>query len=214
MMTTLPTITKKETTALIDGPAGKLELITSDPIGERKGAFAVVCHPHPLYGGTMHNKVVTTLCKTFQTMGAYTVRFNFRGVMLSEGQYDQGVGELGDLLAVIDWVSQQHPKHDIWLGGFSFGGCIAARGAVSVPAKKLVTVAPAIHHFPLTDLPPIRCRWALVQGDLDDVVPPKEVLAWADSLDPKPTIIRFPDAGHYFHGLLSELRLRVEEVLA
>ncbi len=203
----------KEATRLIDGPSGKLEVAVSEPTGEERSAWGIVCHPHPLYGGTMHNKVVTTLAKTFQGMGVTTVRFNFRGVMRSEGSFDQGNGELDDLLAVIDWVQRERLKNEIWLAGFSFGAFIAAKAATQIPVNKLVTVAPPVQHFPMQNLPPITCPWVLVQGELDDVVPPKEVFEWAESRQPQPIIIRFPQAGHFFHGQLGELRMRIEEAL-
>jgi alpha/beta superfamily hydrolase len=198
---------------LIDGPVGKLELLVNQSDDEKNKPWGVICHPHPLFGGTMHNKIVTTLAKTYQNMGANTVRFNFRGVMRSEGEFNQGKGELEDLLAVVNWVREQYPQQDIWLAGFSFGAYIAAMAAMQVEAKKLVTVAPPVQNFPMQALPPILCSWVLVQGELDDVVPPKEVLAWAESREPKPIILRFPEAGHFFHGLLVELRVRIEEAL-
>lgn len=203
----------REITQLINGPAGKLEVAVGEAIGEEKNAFGVVCHPHPLYGGTMHNKIVTTLAKTFQGMGVTTVRFNFRGVMESEGIFDNGKGELQDLLAVIDWIQQERTKKELWLAGFSFGSYIAAKAATEITTSKLVTVAPPVQHFPMQDLPPITCPWVLVQGERDDVVPPKEVLEWAEARRPQPIIIRFPEAGHYFHGQLGELRSQIEEAL-
>jgi alpha/beta superfamily hydrolase len=156
---------------------------------------------------------VTTLAKTFQGMGATTVRFNFRGVMRSEGQFDQGKGELDDLLAVIDWVQRERMKKEIWLAGFSFGSFIAAKAATQIPVNKLVTVAPPVQDFPMQNLPPITCPWVLVQGELDDIVPAKEVFAWAEARNPQPIILRFPQAGHFFHGQLAELRARIEAVL-
>lgn len=210
MITTTLTTEKTE---LINGPAGQLEVAVGEPTAEEKNAWGIVCHPHPLYGGTMHNKVVTTLAKTFQGMGLNTVRFNFRGVMRSEGKYDNGYGELEDLLAVIDWVQREHPKRELWLAGFSFGAFIAAKAATQIPVNRLVTVAPPVQHFPMEKLPPITCPWVLVQGELDDVVPPKEVLEWAEKRNPQPVIIRFPEAGHFFHGQLGELRARIEEAL-
>lgn len=203
----------REVTELIKGPVGKLEIAISEPLGEERNAFGVICHPHPLYGGTMHNKIVTTLAKTFQNMGVVTVRFNFRGVMGSEGLFDKGDGELNDLLAVIEWIQQQRAKTELWLAGFSFGAYIAAKAATQLSVSKLVTVAPPVQHFPMKDLPPITCPWVLVQGERDDVVPPEEVLAWAESRNPKPIIIRFPEAGHFFHGQLGELRTQIEEAL-
>lgn len=209
----ITTQTTTETSTLIDGPAGKLELIVSEAKGEESNVWGIVCHPHPLFGGTMHNKIVTTLSKTYQDMGANTVRFNFRGVMRSEGQFDNGNGELDDLLAVVDWVQQLQSHTTIWLAGFSFGGYIAAKAATHIPAKKLVTVAPPVQNFPMKELPPILCRWVLVQGDLDDVVPPQAVIDWAEGRVPKPIILRFPEAGHFFHGLLGELRAQIKEAL-
>lgn len=202
-----------ETSTLIEGPAGKLELIIGEPALRESRAWGIICHPHPLFGGTMHNKIVTTLAKTYQGMGATTVRFNFRGVMRSEGVFDNGQGELDDLMTVVDWVLQQDPKQSIWLAGFSFGGYIAAKAATLLPVKKLVTVAPPVVNFPMQDLPPITCPWVLVQGEKDDVVSAKEVLDWAETRQPKPIILRFPEAGHYFHGMLSELRTRITEAL-
>ena len=202
-----------EQSTMIQGPAGQLELIVKESDNPESKVWAIICHPHPMFGGTMHNKIVTTIAKTFQGMGANTVRFNFRGVMRSEGAFDQGKGELDDLLAVIDWVRDLSPHQEIWLGGFSFGGFIAATAATKVDAKRLVTVAPPVKNFPMDDLPPILCRWVLAQGELDDVVPPQAVLDWAESRVPKPVILRFPEAGHYFHGLLGELRTRLTDAL-
>jgi alpha/beta superfamily hydrolase len=209
----ITTVMTKETTQLIDGPAGKLEIAIGGPINGSHSAWGIVCHPHPLYGGTMHNKVVATLAKTFQNMGLSTVRFNFRGVMSSEGTYDNGNGELEDLLAVIDWVQHKWIKNEIWLAGFSFGAYIVAKAATQISVNKLVTVAPPVQHFPMQNLSPITCPWVLVQGERDDVVPSEEVFAWAENRNPKPIIIRIPQAGHFFHGQLGELRTRIEEAL-
>ncbi len=203
----------REQTQLINGPAGKLEVAVSEATENARQALGVVCHPHPLYGGTMHNKIVTTLAKTFQGMGVTTVRFNFRGVMGSEGRYDCGNGEFEDLLAVINWLQQERGKKELWLAGFSFGSYIAAKAATELATSKLVTIAPPVQHFPMKDLPAITCPWVLVQGERDDVVPPDAVFAWAESRKPQPVVIRFPDAGHYFHGQLSELRTKIEEAL-
>jgi alpha/beta superfamily hydrolase len=210
----ISTKTKEEIALLIKGPAGDLELMADETAEKSRAAWGIVCHPHPLYGGTMHNKVVTTLTKTFQNLGLNTVRFNFRGVDRSGGRFDNGFGELDDLLAVIDWVQQERSSKEIWLAGFSFGAFIAAKAATQISVGKLVTVAPPVQNFPMNALPPITCPWVLVQGDMDDVVPPKEVIEWAEARDPRPVILRFPEAGHFFHGQLGELRARLEEVLS
>jgi alpha/beta superfamily hydrolase len=201
-----------EKAELIDGPVGKLEVICEKPHGEKKG-IGVVCHPHPLFGGTMHNKVVTTLAKTLQHAGLTTIRFNFRGVGRSEGVYGEGDGEVADLLAVVDWLEESNPQQPLWLAGFSFGAYIAARASTEIEVHQLITVAPPVQNFPMKTLPPILCPWILVQGEKDDVVPSQEVLAWAESREPKPVILRFPEAGHYFHGQLTELRTRIEAEL-
>jgi alpha/beta superfamily hydrolase len=213
MITTVTPLIKTENSELIKGPTGKLEVTLESAKSVERNAIGVICHPHPLFGGTMHNKVVTTLAKTFQFLGLSTVRFNFRGVGRSEGEFAHGHGELEDLLAVVEWIQQQHPSREIWLGGFSFGAYIAAKAAIQIEAKKLVTIAPPVQHFPMHMLPPILCSWVLVQGGQDDVVPAEEVLAWAEAREPKPVIIQFPEAGHFFHGQLGELRVRLEEAL-
>lgn len=206
------TLTKDETIQLIHGPAGQLEVICAAPDAAKRHAWGIICHPHPLYGGTMHNKVVTTLVKTFQALGLNTVRFNFRGVGQSEGVFDNGVGELDDLYAVIEWVQRERIA-DIWLAGFSFGAYIAAKAASEIPVRKLVTIAPPVDNFPMRQLPPILSDWVLVQGMQDEVVPAESVIQWAESRDPQPTIVKFDTATHFFHGQLTELRIRLEEVL-
>src|SRR5579862_1002608 len=210
----ITTLSKEEEKAiLIDGPAGKLEVVLAEPIGKDRGVLGIVCHPHPLFGGTMDNKVVTTLVKTFQHLGVVAIRFNFRGVGKSEGKFDHANGEVDDLLAVMDWLRKGQAYQEVWLAGFSFGAYIAAKAATLFPVKKLITIAPPVQHFPMHELLPITCPWILVQGEQDDVVPAEEVYAWVKTRDPQPEVLRFPHAGHFFHGQLTELRRRLEEVL-
>jgi alpha/beta superfamily hydrolase len=210
MITTL----QNEIIEQAQGPAGLLEMAVSRPREMTRDAWGIVCHPHPLQGGTMYNKVVTTLIKTFQALGIATIRFNFRGVGKSEGQFDQGKGELEDLLAVITWAQEKKMQKELWLGGFSFGAAIAVKAATQLPITKLVAVAPSVDSFVMQHLPPILCPWILAQGDQDEVVDPQSVYAWAAARDPQPHILRFPEAGHFFHGQLSELRKRVERELS
>ncbi len=210
----LTKLAPNETANTVTGPAGKLEIAIGTPTGPERNAIGIICHPHPLHGGTMYNKVVTTLAKAYQGMGLTTVRFNFRGVGQSQGEFDHGRGEVEDLMAVVQWLQREMGTQELWLAGFSFGAFIAASGAVRLPVKKLVTVAPPVEHFPMRDLPPILCDWVLVQGEKDDVVPPDAVFAWAESRQPQPKVLRFAEADHFFHGQLGELRVRVEEALA
>jgi alpha/beta superfamily hydrolase len=207
-----------ETNLILPGPAGDLEAIAV-PADEnnQKLIIAIICHPHPLYGGTMNNKVVTTLARTFKDLGLRTVRFNFRGVGKSSGSFGDGIGETEDLLAVIDWVKKTCPEYILWLAGFSFGGFIAARvaarysneNAKDTYVAQLVTVAPQVSRFKDTNLTRITVPWVLVQGEQDEVVSPEETFAWIETINPKPYLIRMPGAGHFFHGQLLVLRQRL-----
>lgn len=187
------------------GSAGNLEGLLDDP-DTVPMAVAVVCHPHPLQGGTMQNKVAYMLARAFNDMGAVSLRFNFRGVGQSAGKYDEGRGETDDALAAIDWLLAQHPGLPLWLGGFSFGSYVALRAQSRRQVARLVTVAPAVERFASSDIVPPVCPWLLVQGDADDVVSPQKVLAWARALPRPPRILEMSGAGHFFHGRLNELR--------
>lgn len=200
----------KQADFLLEGPAGQLEVLTTYPETPRTPpVVAVICHPHPLFGGTLNNKVITTLARSFHTMGLNTVRFNFRGVGKSQGQYDQGIGEIKDLLAILRWLNNVYSTPAIWLAGFSFGAYIAARGAKEWPVERLICVAPPIENFPFKTLPPFSCPWFVIQGDKDEIVSPQAVFSWIDSLANPPTVLRIKNASHFFHGQLVELRERL-----
>jgi alpha/beta superfamily hydrolase len=190
------------------GPAGRLEALLEDPGAERPAAFAVICHPHPLHGGTMHNKVAATLARAMQEQGAPTLRFNFRGVGASEGTHDGGRGEVDDALAVIAEGHRRWPGAALWLAGFSFGGVVALRAAMRTPCSRLVTVAPALARYfgSGAEVPRPDCDWLLIQGDADEVLDPAEGLALARAVEPPPRIVVLPGVGHFFHGRLTELR--------
>jgi len=172
------------------GPAGALQALIETPLTEGQAlqpvsAFAVVCHPHPLYGGTLDN---------------------FRGVGASAGSYDAGRGETADALAVIAYGRRRWPNAALWLAGFSFGGAVAVRAAGEAGPQRLIAVAPGITTITVTDAAPPACPWLIVQGDADEVVPPEAVRAWAQKLSPAPEMRVLPGAGHFFHGRLNELR--------
>lgn len=199
------------------GPAGALQALleTPQPEGARAPhAFGVVCHPHPLHGGTLDNKVVWTVSRAFQQFGAPTLRFNFRGVGASEGTYDEGRGETADALAVIAYGRQRFPGAALWLAGFSFGGVVAVRAAEQAHPARLVLVAPGITRIDAHGAAPPACPWLIVQGDADDVVPAQAVLDWAHTLSPAPTVRVLPGAGHFFHGRINELRDAVVDFMA
>lgn len=168
--------------------------------------IAVICHPHPVYGGTMTNKVVHMLAKAFNELGLPAIRFNYRGVGASSGAYDEGRGETLDSLAVVRWAQERFPQAQLWLGGFSFGGAIALRTAAQTSPARLVTVAPAIQRVDVTRVPMPRCPWLIVQGDNDELVNAQEVQVWAQSLDPAPQFALLAGVDHFFHGRLNELR--------
>ncbi|TLY56266.1 MAG: alpha/beta hydrolase [Gammaproteobacteria bacterium] len=193
------------------GPAGPLQALIETAVTEVEGpqpvsAFAVVCHPHPLYGGTMDNKVVYTVARALEQLGAPAIRFNFRGVGASAGSYDEGRGETADALAVIAYGRRRWPHAALWLAGFSFGGAVAVGAAARAGPQRLIAVAPGITTIALTDAAPPACPWLIVQGDADEVVPPQAVRAWVDTLSPAPELRVLHGAGHFFHGRLNELR--------
>jgi len=201
----------------IDGPAGPLECVLEDPQADHDGsasAFAVVCHPHPLHQGTMHNKVAHTLARAALGQGAPALRFNFRGAGRSAGSHDDGRGETDDALAAIDWMRGRHPGAALWLMGFSFGAMVALRAAGPAEAARLVTVAPAVTRF-LADHPASPTMpWLLVQGLADEQVDAAAVRAWAAAQAPAPTLLEMPGVSHFFHGHLHELSAAVAGFLA
>jgi alpha/beta superfamily hydrolase len=193
----------------IPGPAGALEGAIDAP-SAAPAAVAVICHPHPQQQGTMQNKVVTTLSRAFANLGAAAVRFNFRGVGSSAGTYADGIGERDDAASVVAWSRTRWPGVPLYLGGFSFGGAVALAIAASSVPRGLVTVAPPIAKLPADFVAP-DCRWLLVHGGADDVVPPEPVLAWAASLAAQPRVVLLDGVGHFFHGRLSALARAVAD---
>jgi alpha/beta superfamily hydrolase len=174
----------------------------------------VVCHPHPLYGGTMQNKVVHTLARAMQELGAATVRFNFRGVGASSGTHDEGRGEIDDAVAVAGWARAQWRCERLWLAGFSFGAAVALAAAPRLSPQRLVTVAPPVGRLGPDRRPPRpQASWLIVQGDVDEVVDAGEVARWAAGYEPPPELVEVEGAEHFFHGRLTELRELVKGFL-
>jgi uncharacterized protein len=196
----------------VRGQAGRIEAVAEDP-GAPSPSFAVVCHPHPLFGGTMDNKVVTTVARALHEAGIPTLRFNFRGVGASDGAFDRGAGETDDADAVAGWGAERWPGRTLVLAGFSFGACVALRLSQRRVPRQLITIAPAIQGGDGSKTTVPRCPWLVVQGDADDVVNPAAVIDWVNSLDPKPRLIVLPGVGHFFHGRLRELRDTVVDAL-
>jgi alpha/beta superfamily hydrolase len=192
---------------VVAGPAGRIEVAVNDPGAPRRG-IALVAHPHPLYGGTNDNKVVTTLARAFFELGWLAARPNFRGVGASQGEHDHGIGETEDLVAVAGELRTRHGDLPLAIAGFSFGGFVATRLVERLPAEHLVLVAPAIGRYALGAVPP---STLLVHGEEDDVVPLEMVLNWARPQ--QLPVVLVPGAGHYFHGRLGLLGRIVRQAL-
>lgn len=196
-----------ESKIFLSGPAGKIEALGTTPTKDARNILALICHPHPLFGGTMHNKVVYTLAKALKDLGVRTLRFNFRGVEKSEGSYAEGNGETEDLIAVLAWARHVRPQDALWLAGFSFGGYVATRVASTHPdVKQLITIAPGVESFDFTQFKTPHCPWLVIQGEKDEIVSPVAVYQMVEQQTPPPHLVRIPNAGHFFHGQLGELR--------
>ncbi len=197
---------KTAKTQLIAGPAGDLEILVTLAKKPQHNAFAVICHPHPLHGGTMNNKVVYILARTFNELGLATLRFNFRGVGKSTGQFDNGKGETDDLRAVVNWLKNKYAPSELWLAGFSFGSEIALRGHRDLNANRLLLVAPPVERFQAENLPLSKIPTLVIQGDKDEIVSPTAVSEWVKTQAHQAEYIIMPGAEHFFHGRLNELR--------
>jgi len=207
---------KGETSLMLQGLTGQLEAILQCPeVIKNQNTLAILGHPHSLYGGTMQNKVVTTLARTFQDKGIPSLRMNFRGVGLSQGVYDGGVGESDDLLFLIQEFRKQSPDLQLYLAGFSFGSYVIYRTAVQVPTitKMLISIAPAVQHYDFTEFSQPDCPWIIIQGEDDDTAIPSAVYEWHSHLNPQPTLIKMPNTGHFFHSRLGELKDHLLNVL-
>ena len=197
---------------LIQGHAGMLQV---RPLWQESNAVAVICHPHPLMGGTMDNKVATTLARFFKNKGISLVQFNFRGVGQSTGLHANGIGEIDDLFSVLDWIAEQSTARELYCAGFSFGGYIAAAGANRLrldnphqfDLKKLYLVAPAVENYPMAELNLPKDTVVLV-GDQDEIVAPQAIINWANARHFDLAII--PECSHFFHGQLPAIGLQLE----
>lgn len=203
-----------ESTGMIDGPVGNIEVVTMAPKTGDVSDLAIICHPHSQMGGSLQNKVVHTLARAHRDAGHFAVRFNFRGVGKSAGVFDDGVGECDDLAAVVQWARNVCPQGRLYLAGFSFGAYVVARSAAT-----LATAGVAIHHVLLV-APPQRfgfhaftafpCPLTVIMGEADEVVEPEDVYHWFESVSTEKKLVKVPAAGHFFHGLLGELKAIAE----
>ncbi|NBW52289.1 MAG: alpha/beta fold hydrolase [Betaproteobacteria bacterium] len=192
----------------IAGPSGVLEGLIDEPVDIPAQAWrgtAVIAHPHPLFGGTMDNKVVQTVARAFVQTGWRAVRFNFRGVGGSGGAYDNGTGELQDLLAVVKHAA---PDGTLALAGFSFGAFVTSHAVAAMTGRdlaKVVLVGAAASRFEVAPVAPdLHDRTLVLHGEQDDTVPLADVMNWARPQSLPVTVV--PGGGHFFHGQLPLLR--------
>jgi len=197
---------------LINSPQGQIEIRQYQASRtEVTGTLAIICHPHPLYGGSMDNKVVYMINKALLELGADTLQFNFRGVGNSSGIHDHGRGESDDLCFLVDWAQQQTSINTLWLAGFSFGSYVALRAAThlspSLSVSQLLMVAPPVARPEFDNNLQTSMPCLVVQGDHDDVVDINHVKQWIDSRQsPRPRLQIIPEAGHFFSSKLPALR--------
>ncbi|TDP73235.1 hypothetical protein DES47_102982 [Roseateles toxinivorans] len=195
---------------LIAGPTGELQCAIDNPADAPRGV-AVICHPNPVQGGTLDNKVVQTVARAFVQLGYRAVRFNFRGIGQSQGVWDEGRGEIDDALAVI--AALREPGLPLLLAGFSFGGYVASQAALRLPedqrAERLLLVGPATSRFDTAAVP---ADTVVIHGEADDVVPLQAVLDWARPQVLPITVV--PGVGHFFHGQLPLLKSLVLRAFA
>jgi alpha/beta superfamily hydrolase len=197
----------RETAVFIDGPLGPLEALYLDTA--QATGIALICHPNPVQGGTMLNKVVSTLQRTARDAGMLTLRFNYRGVGASAGSHDMGSGEVDDAQAVAAWLRAKHPELPLTILGFSFGGFVAATLAGRLEAegeavKQLFMVAPAVMR--ITESLPVHATLTVIQPDADEVVDPPLVYDWSDKLERPHELLKVAECGHFFHGKLTDLK--------
>ena len=196
------------------GPAGRIEALLQESEHRDHAAFAVVCHPHPLFGGTLHNKVVHRVAGTLHGLGLAVLRFNFRGVGESEGEHDLGAGELEDARAALDFMRVRYPDARRWLAGFSFGSWVAARlAAGETDIERLILIAPPVRTQDFSAMRTAPVPKHVFHGSADDVAAIADLEAefprWAE---PK-TLRRIEGASHFFDKKLADLSKALEEVL-
>jgi len=193
---------------MIEGPAGALE-VWSVGFGTEPptGPVWVICHPHPLHGGSMDNKVVFSLAKAAALLGVPSIRFNFRGVGASEGGHDEGRGEGDDLAAVCNRLRTRYPAAPLWLAGFSFGSGVAYQMAGRLPGlEKLLLVAPPVNMSYFQPEQRIAQPWCVIHGEEDQLIPVAEVQRWCEGHPDSPRHRVLAGADHFFHGQLKPLR--------
>ena len=202
----------KDLSVSIQGPSGQIEALLTD--ANHAKSLAIICHPHPLHGGSMHNKVVHTITRACHRQGIISLRFNYRGVGKSAGSYGNYAGELQDAIAIKDWLKENYPGYNIIAAGFSFGAYIATALSTKEKVQQLITIAPAINNKSYDEVQKlVTCPWHVIQGTKDEIVPPDAIYNWQKKIAHKNKLHLIENAGHFFHGKLIELRELIEKIL-
>lgn len=207
------------------GPAGRLEALLEEPFDFARGrpfdvardgrAAVVFAHPHPLYGGTMHTKVVYRAAKAFLKIGCAVLRFNFRGVGASEGTFGDGEGELADFRAGLDLVAERYPGLDLWAGGFSFGAWVGlTAGATDDRVSTLIGISPAIERYDFSEVRRSTKPKFFIQGERDDIAPVGVMRRFYAELPEPKELVVIEDADHLFDGKVLEVGDAIEDLLA
>jgi alpha/beta superfamily hydrolase len=196
-----------------EGPAGRIEAILKEPVTPATRA-AIVCHPHPLFGGTMHNKVVFRIARAFQDAGFAVLRFNFRGVGHSEGEHDNGLGEQDDLRAAIAFVEKEYSGSEVWVAGFSFGAAMMLRAAASAGRiRALIAAGVPLAKYDFSAIAHCKKPKLFVQGSLDEYGSVESLQQLFATLDEPKELRIIEGADHFFEGHLTELQQAVSSFI-
>lgn len=205
----------KEKRIWIDGKQGQLEAIfngAEDHLNKPKPSIAILGHPHSLHGGTMNNKVVTTIARACRDCQIPSLRFNFRGVGESQGEFDRGIGESEDVLEIIDFFQKKFPEYQLLLAGFSFGAYVTYRAASQAKVDLLISIAPAVTHGDFSEFSHVPLPWHVLVAEEDEVVSPQAIFDWHDTVTPSPQLHRFKNSSHFFHGQLVSLKKTLKDI--
>lgn len=197
---------------IIEGLSGSIEGILTIPPDYQYDQLVLLGHPHSLQGGSMQNKVVTTMARAFKEKQIASIRFNFRGVGQSAGVYDNGVGESEDMMHLARLWKEQFPECRLLFAGFSFGSYVSYRAAAQMDSQLLISIAPPVHHYDYRQFA-APLPWHIIQGDEDDVVPLDVVETFVQQFSPPLPLYRFAETGHFFHGKLLELKEVVQTII-
>lgn len=197
---------------IVQGEAGNIEVELLIPEDADFNHCALIGHPHSLHGGTMYNKVVTSSAAVFNSLNIPSIKFNFRGVGKSDGEYDAGVGESVDMLQLANLWLETYPLSQFICVGFSFGSYVAYRAASQLNCP-LITIAPSVVNYDYKEYSEFAKPWLVIQGEEDEIVAPTDVYNFVESFNPPLEIMRFADTTHFFHGKLVELKEKLSAYL-